>query len=525
MSFLDGLNSEKGRWKNTVAHSLGLIMVFMGAALIIPLIASFYYEENYLMFLIPMVLVIPIGLLISLAFKEDKEGLQATSGILMIGGAFLIMLLVSSIPYMIYGMEILDTLFESMSGITTTGYTMVRDFDAFPQSLFLWRSLTQWIGGVSVILIFLYMLPIMGLGGKGFFINEMSGSGTKNFSVRLKDSAKSFLLIYILITIVQFILLMIFGVNGIDSACMTLSTVSTGGFMNNADSLASYNMLIKFIVVVFMFLGGTNFYLHFKGFYKGQVKPYVENTEFRWTLYWYAGIAILISALMINFCHIANTDDIIKTIGNSVFTVISMGTSTGFMAIDITDPAVWPVPLCSMLLLIVAFIGGMSGSTAGGVKMYRFVIIGKYIKNSIYKTLHPMAVYDVKLDGGSVEESSVINAFVAIALFALTIVIASFIFMMVGIVPEDSVGLAITSVCNTGAAVSSYGPLGAMYMLDPIVKIVMIIVMFLGRLEIALALLFFMPGFWREVRRSGGKRSRRVNKPKNINMKNRMDNY
>ncbi len=524
MALLDRFNADKGRWKNTVAHSLGLIMVFMGSALLIPLAASFYYEENYLMFLIPMAFVIPVGLLISLAFKEDKEGMQATSGILMIGGAFLIMLMVGSTPYMIYGMDILDTLFESMSGITTTGYTMVRDFDTFPQSLFLWRSLTQWIGGVSVILIFLYMLPIMGLGGKGFFINEMSGSGTKNFSVRLKDSAKSFLLIYVLITIVQFILLMIFGVNGIDSACMTLSTVSTGGFMNNADSLADYSALIKSIVVVFMFIGGTNFYLHFKGFYKGQIKPYVNNTEFRWTIYWYTGIAVLISVLLINFNHIVSSGDIMKTFGDVIFTVISMGTTTGFSVIDITDPAVWPMPLCTMLLLIVAFIGGMSGSTAGGVKMYRFVIIGKYIKNSIYKTLHPMAVYDVKMDGGSVEETSVINAFVAIALFALTLVIASVIFMINGMLPEDSVGLAITSVCNTGAAVSNYGPIDGMYMLNPIVKIVMIIVMFLGRLEIALALLFFMPGFWKEVFRSGGKRSRRVSNRK-INMKGRMDNY
>ncbi len=522
MPMWDKLNADVGRWKNTVAHSLGLIMMFMGIALLIPLVVSFYYGEDYLMFLIPIIIVIPIGLLISFVFKENKEGLQSTSGILMIGGAFLIMLLVGATPYMIFGMSILDTLFESMSGITTTGYSMVRDYETFPQSLFLWRSLTQWIGGVSVILIFLYMLPIMGLGGKGFSINEMSGSGAKNFSVRLKDSSKSFLSIYVLITVVQFILLILFGVSGIDSACMTLSTVSTGGFMNSADSLAGYSTIVKSIVVVFMFLGGTNFYLHIKGFYKGKTKPYVRNTEFRWTIYWYAGIALLISALLINFTRILELDYILKTFGDTMFTVISMGTTTGFMVVDVTDPILWPVPLCTMLLLVVAFVGGMSGSTAGGIKMYRFVIIGKYIKNSIYKTLHPMAVYDVKLDGGSVEESSVINAFITVALFAVTLVITSFVFMMSGILPEDSVGLAITSVCNTGAAVSNYSPFGAMYLLDPIVKVVMILVMFLGRLEIALVLLFFMPGFWKEVLRSGG---RRPGKTWNLNLKDRMDNH
>ena len=523
MNFLAELNADKGRWKNTVAHSLGLIMTLMGMALSIPLIVSFYFNENYLMFLTPMILVVPAGLLITFVFKEDKEGLQSTSGILMIGGAFLIMLLVGSAPYIIYGMDILDTLFESMSGITTTGHSMVRDFDTFPQSLFLWRSMTQWIGGVSVILIFLYMLPIMGLGGKGFFINEMSGSGTKNFSVRLKDSSKSFLLIYVLITVVQFILLMIFGVSGIDSACMTLSTVSTGGFMNNADSLASYNTLIKSIVMAFMFLGGTNFYLHFKGFYKGQIKPYLDNTEFRWTIYWYVGIALLISTMLINFGHITNIGEIAQTFEDALFTVISVGTSTGFTVVDLTDPTVWAVPLCTMLLLIVAFIGGMSGSTAGGVKMYRFVIIGKYIKNSIYKTLHPMAVYDVKMDGGSVEESAVINAFIVVALFALTLVITSFAFMVTGILPEASVGLAITSVCNTGVSISNYGPIESLYMLDPIVKVVMILVMFLGRLEIVITLLFFMPGFWKEVFRSGA--GRKLRKPRKSNSKGRMGGH
>lgn len=510
---------KDARWKNTVVRSMGLIMLLMGISLIAPFAVALYCGEPSDIFLAPILVLTLIGLVVLFMFGESENGLQATSGIMMIGGAFLIMILVGATPFMLYGMPVIDSLFESVSGVTTTGYSMVRDFDSFPQSLFLWRSLTQWIGGVSVILIFLYMLPIMGIGGKGFFINEISGSGTKNFSVRLKDSAKSFLIIYVLLTIVQAILLIISGVGTMDSACMTLSTASTGGFMNNAKSIADYSYTVKMIDVVFMLLGGTNFYLHFKGLYKGLLKPYAKNTEFRWTIYWYVGISVLISTILINASSNMDLGAVAETFADSLFTVVSMGTSTGFAVVDFTDPAVWPVPLCSILLLIVAFVGGMSGSTAGGVKMYRFVIIGKYIKNSIYKTLHPMAVYDVKVDGDSVEESSVMSSFMILSLFALTIVIASVLFMVQGIMPADSIGLAVTSVCNTGASIGSFGPFDALYSIDPAAKIVMIVIMFLGRLEIATALLFFMPGFWREAARNRGRRARMVS---DFNLKDRL---
>ncbi len=511
--------SRGARWRNTILHTLGLIMLLMGISLIAPFVTAIYFGENYEIFLTPLFILVLAGLVMLVMFKEEEDSLQATSGIMIIGGAFLMILLVGATPFVLYGMPPIDSLFESMSGITTTGHTMVRDFETFPQSLFLWRAMTQWIGGVSVILIFLYMLPIMGIGGKGFFISEMSGSGTKNFSVRLKDSTKSFLLIYVLLTVVQAILLNLFGVNVMDSICMTLSTVSTGGFMNSASSIADYSNIVKMIDIAFMLLGGTNFYVHFKGLYRGRVKPYFKNTEFRWTIYWYAGVSILITMLLTQASRNIELDHLAETMMDSLFTVVSMGTCTGFAVVDFTDPAIWPVPLCSILLLITAFVGGMSGSTAGGVKMYRFVIIGKYIKNSIYKTLHPMAVYDVKLDGISVEESSVINAFITLALFALTVVIASVIFMLMGILPVDSIGLAITSVCNTGASVGAYGPFDTLYSLDPIVKTVMILIMFLGRLEIATALLFFMPGFWKEVIRNRGRRTRRV---REFNMRDRM---
>lgn len=512
-----------GGWKNTVLYSLGYILLLMGVALIVPLVLSIYYGDDPLMFIIPVVVTFSLGSFLTFMFREGDDVLQVTSGILLIGGFFLVMLLVGSLPYVIFGMPVMDSLFESMSGITTTGFTMVSDFDSFPRSLFLWRSMTQWIGGVSVLLIFLYMLPIMGLGGKGFFINEISGSGSRNFSSRLKDSVKSFLLIYVLLTIIQFILLVFLDAAVLDSACMTLSTVSTGGFMNNAGSLSDYNGAIRAVVVVFMFLGGTNFYLHFKGIYRGEFKSYIKNTEFRWNLYWLLGISLLITGLLVNASRIMEADAILEVFSDSLFTVISIGTSTGFAVVDYSDTAVWSVPLCATLLMIVAFIGGMGGSTAGGVKMYRLVIIGKYIKNTIYKTLHPMAVYDVKVDGSSVEESSVINAFVTLALFLLTIGIASVIFMVTGISPENSLGLAISSASNMGAALGSMGPYAALYTLDPLVKVVVIVVMFLGRLEIATALLFFMPGFWREVGRNRNRRSRRLRRKRNFNIKGRLD--
>ena len=407
----------------------------------------------------------------------------------------------------IYGMPLVDSYFESVSGFTTTGFTMVRDFDSFPKSLFLWRSMTQWIGGISVILIFLYMLPAMGLGGKGLYINEISGAGSKNFSMRLRDTAESFLMIYIMLTIVQMALLFIFGVAPLDSACMTLSTVSTGGFMSNGNSIMDYGYEVRAIDIAFMFLGGTNFYLHYKGIYKGRFKPYKSNVEFRWMLYWFAGISALISILLLDAKSSYGIDAVVSTTIDTVFTVVSMGTSTGFAVVDYTDPIVWPIPIASALILLLCFVGGMSGSTAGGVKMYRLVLVVKYIKNNIYKTLHPMAVYDVKIDDHSADESAVMNAFVILSLFSITLIIVAVVFMINGVGVKDSIGLAIASVCNTGAAIGNYGPFDNLYGLDSMTKMIMAFAMFLGRIEIATGLLFLMPGFWKEVFMNRGKRS------------------
>lgn len=477
---------------------MGFLAVAVGLLLLFPAISSLILGENPFIFLIPMAVAVPAGLLVIILFGEDEEGIKTTSGVLMIGGTFLMLFLIGSAPYAVFGMTLLDSLFESVSGFTTTGFTMVSDFETFPDSLFLWRSLTQWAGGISVLLIFLYMLPVMGLGGKGFFINEISGAGTGNLSVRLRDSVKSFLKIYGLLTLIQAVLLIVLGVGFVDSACITLSTVSTGGFSNGPDGLMSYGWYIKGVVLAFMFLGGTNFYLHYKGLYKRAGKSYLGNTEFRWTVGWYLSVAVLIAFLL----TAAGKTGILNTFGESLFTVISMGTTTGFTVVDYTDSGVWSVSLCIMLLLIIAFVGGMSGSTAGGIKMYRLAIIVRHIRNSIYKILHPMAVYDIKMDGHSVEDSAVSGAFVTVILFVFTAVIASVGLMMTGLVPTDSVSLAVSSVSNTGAALGSYGSIADLSSLGSPAKIIMMFSMFLGRLEIATALLLFMPGFWKEVQRN-----------------------
>ncbi len=489
---------RNGLYKSTVLRYAGFLIVSIGLLLIFPAILAMFLNENYWMFLIPSAIAIPIGLTILVLFRENKEGIRITSGVLMIGGTFLIMLLMGSAPYVVFGMSVIDSMFESLSGFTTTGFTMVNDFERFPDSLFVWRSLTQWAGGISVLLIFMYMLPVMGLGSRGFFINEMSGSGTGNLSVRLKDSVGSFLKIYMALTLIQAILLILLGMNFIDSLCITFSTVSTGGFATNPNSLTEYGWGIKVPVMIFMFLGGTNFYLHYKGLHKRMYKSYVGNTEFRWTASWYLVIAVLIGILL----TFAGKVGVLNNFGESLFSVISAGTSTGFAVTDYADSGVWPAQLCMMLLLLVAFIGGMSGSTAGGVKMYRIVIIVKHVKNSIYKILHPMAVYDIKMDEHSVEESSVSGAFVTVALFAMTVTITFIGLMMTGILPADSIGLAVSSVSNTGVVIGGHGSFSDLYMLSASAKIIMMSAMFLGRLEIATALLLFMPGFWKEVRRN-----------------------
>ncbi len=482
------------RWKNSTIKILGAVEFTLGLLLIIPSIVALMYGEDpfYFIALVPPLMI--AGGLQYLLFSKDNK-MSPAVGILMMTVAWFVAFFVIAVPFYIYGFEWYDALFESVSGFTTTGFSIVPNVETLPHSMLFWRSFSQWIGGVSVVIVFMFLLPMMGIGGRAFMTNELTGTDMENYSVRMKSVAMSFVLIYVMFSLMEIVLLMLSGLSLFDSTCLTMSCISTGGYALLSNSVASYSFTVQLILVIFMFLGGTNFYLHYRTLYKRDYKAYVRSQEFVWTFIWFV-IAIFLILLSIIILQ-GKIGDFGGNAWNATFTVVTFGTATGFTNCDYT---LWPAA-ASLILLLVAFIGAMSGSTAGGIKMYRLIILKSYVSYGFYKMLHPHAIRDVKFDGRTVDNDALMSAIVITLSFILVAIVGTALIALAE--PNasllDCLGLCIPSMGNVGAGLDNYGPTGSLVNLTPFTKLVMAALMWIGRLEVFMVLILFTRAFWEDV--------------------------
>lgn len=499
---------------STTIRIMGMIEFVFAMTMLIPTAIAMFLGENTHIFLYPMIPLAVAGFLQYMLFSESKH-FRTVNGLIMIGVVWTGMFLMSMLPYILYGMSALDSLFESVSGVTTTGLSVMTGLESLPKSLLIWRALTMWMGGIMVVILFMYMLPTFGI-GRSIFYNELSGSGSSNYSVRMKNAAKSFIFSYGILSLINYILLMICGMDPLDGLCLMCTTISTGGLMSKSDSVMSFSDSVQIVTIIFMFLGGTNFYLHYRAIYKHEKKVYRSNSEFRTMAMWFLTISIIIYLLVsLDRYDLSSMSlgDHLRTFKNALFTTVSLGTTTGLYVEDFT---LYPSQ-CMALLMIVALIGASSGSTSGGIKFSRLRIIFEFIKNGFGKMVHPDAVYDVKMDGSSVSEENVISALTVFMMFVLTMVVSSVIFMIYGFDMVDSFGLSISSVANGGMGFGNFGPTGNFAGLSDPMKIILIALMWIGRLEIITALVLFTPGFWKEL--LSNRRSRRVIRSRDSAMK------
>lgn len=491
------------RWESNSIKMLGMIELILGAMLLVPAVIALYCGEDSTLFLYPVPILFALGSFQYLFFS-NRDSMSPVIGILMMTAAWIIAFAVSAVPFYAYGLSFVDSLFEGVSGFTTTGATIATDIESMPFSILFWRSFIQWAGGLAVVIIFMFLLPMIGLGGRTFFNNELSGSGFGNFSLRIKSAAWSFIAIYTVLTLAEVLILFTAGVNMFESVCMTFSTISTGGMMVRSDSIAGYSMIVQAVVLVFMLLGGTNFYLHYKALYRRDFRGYLKNQEFVWTVIWFLFATVAISAIVITGIgtDILQIDQSAESIWNTLFTVVSLGTSTGYA---VTDYTLWPVAAVA-ILWVVGIFGAMSGSTSGGIKIYRIMIVKTYISNGMYRIIHPRAVKDVKLDGYSVDKDTITSSIVVILLFLLT-GLATIIILFVtepGMDIINAVGLSMASLSNTGIGFGDYGPAGTFAALTDTSKMFLAFIMWVGRLEIVMALVIFTRAFWKDAFRDMG---------------------
>ena len=482
--------ANRTRWESSTLKVLGVIEIILGVVLSASAAVSLQYGEDPMIFVYPVPILLILGT-IQYAFFRNGETLRPAGGMMMMFAAWWLSFLVSAIPFYLYGFSFVDSLFEGVSGFTTTGVTVMGD-TTLPYGLLFWRTLIQWAGGIAVVLIFLFLIPMMGIGGKAFVNNEFAGSATYNFSMRIKSAAGNFILIYILLSAAEVILLIIDGMGIFDAVTMMFSTISTGGFIAGGNSVAGQSFATQVIVLIFMFLGGTNFYLHYRALKKREFSAYKKSQEFAWTVIWFLLATAAIAAILL-----MNADDMAAGAGDTVwdalFTVVSMGTTTGYM---ITDMWVWPLAAYVVIWMVMLF-GSMSGSTSGGIKIYRLLIIRSYVYNGIYRMFHPRSVRDVRVDGHSVGGDAVVSATVVIMMFIISLII-SMVFLLMSepeMTMSESIGLSISAISNTGADTGNM----AIAELSGVSKIFLSFMMWVGRLEVVLALLLFTKTFWTDL--------------------------
>lgn len=493
------------RWASTTVRTLGMLEMLFGLLFLVPAAVAAYLGEDHDVFLLPVLPLLVLGVLQILLFR-DSERHRPANGLLLIGVVWLFMFLVSTIPFVLSGMGFVDAMFESVSGITTTGLSVIEDVESQAMSLLIWRALTMWVGGIMIIIVFLYMLPMFGI-GRSVFFNELSGSGSSNYSVKMRNAAKSFIYSYVLLSLINFVLLLVLAMPPLEAFCLMCTTISTGGLMCTNDSMMSYSDAVQLITVLFMFLGATNFYLHYRAIHRRERGVYRGNSEFRTMLVWFLGISVLVYVLVVTGggTPVTGLEGHYEAFKNALFTTVSLGTTTGLYVDDFT---LYPEQ-CILLLMIVALIGGSSGSTSGGIKISRLEIIYRFLKNSIGKVIHPNAVYDVKMDGGSVDNETVQSVLTVFLMFVVTILVGTALILMIGISQPtvngeeigiiDSLGLAISSISNGGMGFGNFGPTGSFADLQDSLKIVLMVMMWIGRLEVVTALVMFTPGFWKEL--------------------------
>jgi len=487
------LLSKVARKERAIPHLMGTLMAYMAIALLFPMAVALFYGEDERIWLFPFMLVLIVGGALLVRYRPP-EVTRPSEALFVVATSYLVAVMVGAIPFMMSGMPPVDAIFEMMSGFTTTGSTIMTDIESWSRSLLFWRSFSQWLGGAGIIMIFVSMLPMLGVGGRALIKNEFPGLNIQNFSLRIQEESKKFHYIYIALSAVQLGLLLLTGIGIYDSLLVMFSTASSGGLSPHSGSIAYYdNVLVEWIVMIFMFLAGTNFYLHYHVFATRRIRNYWKNTEFR------AYVALICLASAAVFYAIWNGDirDIEPMARTALFQVVSVITSTGFATADF---ATWSGSAVLVLMLMTA-IGGSTGSTAGGIKVVRFVLSWEFVYASLYKMVHPRAVFYARLDGRPLGQEALTSLMAVVVCFIGTVTLTTVALTFMGVEPITALGGAVSTISNSGGGIGALGPMGSYAGIPAAGKIVLTLAMWAGRLEFLTVFAILTPVFWRELLR------------------------
>ena len=477
-----------------VFNLVGVALLFSSIFMLAPLLTSFLVKGWDLpVFGITFLITFLAGLtLYFLTKSSEKIELKHRDGFAVVTISWLTMSLFGSLPYFLSGIapSFTDAYFESMAGFTTTGASILSNLDGLPKGILLWRSLTQWMGGMGIIVFSLAILPMLGAGGMQLFKAEVPEIGVEKLRPRIIDMAKSLWYIYAGLTAVLALLLLAAGMDLFDAVCHAFTTMATGGFSTKSESIAYFQSAwIDIIITVFMFLAGINFSLHFYAL-RGNLSRFAKSSEFK---FYCSVILVAIAIVTFNILQ-AGDPSISHALRYGSFQVVSIITTTGFAT---ADYEVWPV-LSQMLLLCLMFFGGMVGSTGGGMKQVRILLMFKQAYRELYHLIHPRALTALKLDEKNVPKETLGGIWGFLFLFILISVIATLCMTALGMDIITSASSVISAMSNVGPALGAAGPTENYSLIPATGKWILALCMLIGRLEIYTVILLFMPIFWRK---------------------------
>jgi trk system potassium uptake protein TrkH len=463
--------------------------IFMASCLPV---AYYYGGYDFNPILVSAIFTFLLGGISQLATRKVDKSLGKREGYIIVSLVWVVFSLFGAIPFVISGAipSFTDAFFETMSGFTTTGASILNDIEAVPKGLLFWRSMTQWLGGMGIIVLSIAILPILGIGGMQLFSAEVPGPTPDKLHPRIKETAKRLWIIYVIFTLAETILLMLGGMGLFDAINHSFTTMATGGYSTKQTSIAAFDSsYIHYVITIFMFIAGTNFTLSYFAMHFKFGKVW-QNEEFRYYLGFVLGFSIIIAIVLSVFSE----HNFSLAFRDSLFQVVSIMTTTGFVTADYLN---W-LPFIGVVMFMLMFFGGSAGSTGGGMKIIRVVMLLKNSVLELRRLVHPNAIIPVRLNKRAVPPTIVTNVLAFVVFYMLITAFSTIVMSMMGYKLDTSLGAVAATLGNIGPGIGKVGPVENYAHIPEFGKWFLSFLMLLGRLELFTVLILFSPGFWKK---------------------------
>ena len=490
-------------WK-LIAKVMGFLLFIEAGLMMLCQFVCWLYGEGIKAFTPPIAAALLLGIIGVILGRKAGKKMGRKDGYIVVSTVWVLFTLIGMFPFLLDGHvpDVASAFFETMSGFTSTGATIIDDLDSMPKGLLFWRSLTQWIGGIGIVFFTIAVLPAFGVGEVKLFAAESTGPMHNKVHPRISMTARWIGGVYVGLTILCILCLLLCGMPTFDAINYSMCTTATGGYGTHSALLGDYyhSPAIEYVLIFFMFASGVNYTLIYYTILKGKVKRFFGDAELR------SYLLIVLGASFICALTLALNDplhDIEEALRQSLFTVISLQTTTGLATVDYT---LWPVQLMPVLLFVM-FAGACSGSTSGGFKCVRLSIIYRVLMNEFTHILHPRAVTPVRMNGNIIPTKIVQTLLGFVALFVCALFMGAFVLALSGVDPNDvhpnfdyyeAFGIAMSSISNVGPGMGYYGPVHSWAILSPLAKWVCSFLMLIGRLEIFPIIILFTQSFWKK---------------------------